>query len=200
MIDLSRYSVGSYHPGRGTLNQALWFFAGLPLLRSSLIPGSAFRAWLLRVFGASIGRGVTLKPGMRVKYPWHLTVGNHCWIGEDAWIDNLVAVTLDNHVVISQGAYLCTGNHDWSSATFDLKTGTIHLEDGSWVGAKALLGPNVVLGQCAVAAAGSVVSRSIPAYEIHAGNPASFVRRRVIGGMRELADVSRDEWEALEKR
>lgn len=200
MIDLSRYTVGAYRPGSGPLTRTLWFFFGLPLLRSPLIPSSAFRAWLLRLFGARVGRGVTLKPGMRVKYPWHLTVGDHCWIGEDAWIDNLVAVALHNHVVVSQGAYLCTGNHDWSSATFDLKTGTIHLEDGSWVGARALVGPNVALGQCAIAAAGSVVTRSIPAYEIHAGNPASFVRRRVIGDSRADAEISMEAWEALEQR
>jgi putative colanic acid biosynthesis acetyltransferase WcaF len=109
-----------------------------------------------------------------------LQVGDFCWIGEDAWIDNLVPVTLGNNAVISQGAYLCTGNHDWSSPGFDLRAQPIRLEDGSWVGARAFVGPGVTLGECAIAAAGSVVVRSIPPYEIHAGNPAVFSRRREI--------------------
>jgi putative colanic acid biosynthesis acetyltransferase WcaF len=187
MIDLSAYTVGAYHPGRGIVIRGLWFFFGLPLVRATWNPWSAVRAALLRVFGAKIGRGVVLRPGMRVKNPWLLQVGDYCWIGEDAWIDNLAPVILGNHVVISQGAYLCTGTHDCSSPGFDLRTRSIHLHDGAWVAAKAVLLPGVVLGECAVASAGSVVTRHIPAYEIHAGNPAGFLRRREIYGEEQTA-------------
>ena len=180
MVDLSRYNRRDYNPGRGPIVRALWFFVGLPLLRAALNPSTALRVWLLRSFGAKVGCGTTMKPGMRVKFPWRLEVGDFAWIGEDAWIDNLALVSVGNNAVISQGAYLCTGNHDWSRATFDLRTGPIRLEDGAWVGARAFIGPNVVLERCAIAGAGSVVTRSIPAFEVHAGNPAAFVRHRVI--------------------
>jgi putative colanic acid biosynthesis acetyltransferase WcaF len=115
-----------------------------------------------------------------VKYPWHLKIGDDCWLGEDCWIDNLTTVHLGDNVCISQGAYLCTGNHDWSDACFGLSMEPIRLDDGSWVGSRAFIGPGVVLGEGAVAAAGSVVTRSIPDFEIFAGNPAVFVRRRRI--------------------
>src|SRR5690606_2767007 len=75
---------------------------------------------------------------------------------------------------VSQGAYLCTGNHDWSDPAFGLIVKPITLGDGSWVGARAVIAPGVELGECAVAAAGSVVARPIPPYEVHSGNPASF--------------------------
>lgn len=121
-----------------------------------------------------------MRHGMKVKYPWHLAVGDYCWFGEEVWIDNLATVTIGNNVCISQGAYLCTGNHNWNDPAFGLVVAPIDLEDGAWAGAKSILTPGVVLGRCAVAGAGSVIVRSVPDYEIHAGNPAVFVKFRVI--------------------
>ncbi len=181
-VHLADFDNSWYRPGRSTVWQLLWFFIGLPLLRCSFLPFSGFRVRLLRAFGATVGHGVVIKPGVRVKYPWRLTVGNDCWLGEDCWIDNLVAVSLGNDVCVSQGAYLCTGNHDWSDPAFALIAKSIVLNDGAWVGAKAFLAPGVVVGECAVAAAGSVIYKNIADFEIHAGNPGAFVRYRQIGG------------------
>lgn len=178
--DLSAYDNSWYKPGRGKFVRILWFFVGLPLLRCQFLPLSSVRRLLLRSFGAKVGRGVALKPGVRVKYPWHLSIGDHSWIGEDVWIDNLATVHIGSNVCISQGAYFCTGNHDWSDPLFGLKVRSIVLEDGSWVGAHALLCPGVRIGECGVAAAGSVVTKPIPPFEIHAGNPAQCVKRRII--------------------
>jgi putative colanic acid biosynthesis acetyltransferase WcaF len=180
MLDLSHFDNSWYHPGRSRAIQALWFFVGLPLLRSPWLPLSSVRASVLRLFGARVGKGAVIKPGVRVKYPWLLTVGDHVWIGEDAWIDNLAQVMIGNHVCISQGANLCTGNHDWSDPNFGLLIKPITLESGSWVGARAVIAPGVTLGQYAIATAGAVVYKSIPPNEIHSGNPATFQRYRVL--------------------
>jgi len=177
-VQLGLYDNSWYHPGRSRVWQVAWFFVGLPILRCSLLPSSALRVFLLRCFGAQIATGVIVKPGVRVKYPWHLQVGKHSWLGEDCWIDNLVDVRIGSNVCISQGAYLCTGNHNWSDPAFGLIVDPIILNDGSWVGAKAFIAPGITLGECAVAAAGSVVNKNIPDFEVHAGNPAQFVRRR----------------------
>ncbi len=179
-VHLGQFDNSWYRPGRGRLWQAVWFFFGLRVVRSTSIPSSALRVRLLRWFGAQIGADVVIKPGVRVKYPWRLTMGDNCWLGEDCWIDNLADVTLGDDVCISQGAYLCTGNHDWSDPSFGLLLGPITLASGSWVGARALIGPGVNLGEGAVATAGSVVAKSIPAWQVHAGNPAVFVRQRRI--------------------
>ena len=181
-LDLSAFdNSGSYHPGRSVLIRSAWFFVGLPLLRCSVIPSSGFRARLLRAFGARIGTGVILKPGVRVKYPWRLAVGDHTWLGEDCWIDNIADVRIGSHACISQGAYLCTGNHDWSSQTFSLVTGPIAIGDGAWVGARAVVCPGVTLGDLAILTAGGIGARNIPEREIHGGNPAVFLRKRPIG-------------------
>jgi len=169
--------VPSLDRGRSSITEAVWYVVQW-LLVSSWMPGSGYRRFILRSFGAKIGRGVVFRPGLRVTMPWKLEIGDDCWIGRDVWIDNLAPVRIANNVCISQGAYFCTGNHDWLDPSFRLITEPITLEPGSWVGAKAVLCPGVILNTCAIAAAGSVVQKSIPEYEIHAGNPARFVRRR----------------------
>jgi putative colanic acid biosynthesis acetyltransferase WcaF len=179
-INLRNYDNSWYRPGRSSLWRTAWFFLGLPILRSSWIPSSSLRVDLLRLFGARIGERVTIKPGVNIKYPWHLTIGDDSWIGERCWIDNLTAVRIGSNVCISQGAYLCTGNHNWSSPGFDLMIAPIQLCDASWAGAMCILTPGTVLGEGAVASAGSLVIGAIPDYQIYAGNPAVFVKKRRI--------------------
>jgi putative colanic acid biosynthesis acetyltransferase WcaF len=180
VVDLSRPDNSDYQVGRSHAIWALWHFVGFPIVRSNLMPISRVKVAVLRLFGARIGRGVYLKPGIKVKFPWYLTLGDHCWIGEDAWIDNLAPVTIGSHVCVSQAAYLCTGNHDWTTPNMKLTRRPIVLGDGSWVGARAIVSPGVTLGIGAVAAAGSVVTKDIPPYEIWAGNPAVYVKSRVL--------------------
>jgi putative colanic acid biosynthesis acetyltransferase WcaF len=178
--DLTLFDNSSYSPGRTTVVRTLWFFFGLTVLRCRLIPFSFVRARLLRLFGASIASGVVLKPGIRVKYPWLLSVGANSWIGEDVWIDNLAQVSIGSNACVSQGAYLCTGNHNWADPAFGLVAKPVALGDGSWVGARATICPGVTLGECSIASVGSVVTKCIPPFEIHAGNPAALVRHRHI--------------------
>lgn len=179
-INLRNYDNSWYDPGRSSLWRAAWHFLGLPLLRSHVITSSSFRAALLRFFGARIGERVVMRHGFDVKYPWHLTIGNDCWIGERCWIDNLTAVRIGNNVCVSQGAYFCTGNHNWSDPSFGLMIAPVQLNDGAWAGANCLLTPGTVLGEGAVAAAGSVITGIVPDFEIYAGNPAVFVKKRII--------------------
>ena len=179
-VRLAQYDNSWFNPGGSLVKRALWFFAGQRLVGSAWIPSSAMRVTLLRWFGARIGQGVVIKPSVEVKYPWHLVIGDHCWVGERVWIDNLTTVRMENNVCVSQGVYLCTGNHDWSDPGFGLLIAPIQLGEGSWAGAQCTLLPGAVLGRGAVAAAGAVVSGVVPEMEIHAGNPAHLVKRRVM--------------------
>jgi putative colanic acid biosynthesis acetyltransferase WcaF len=141
-------------------------------------PGSAWRVGLLRAFGARIGPGCRIKPGLRVKFPWRLQLGRACWLAEDAWIDNLAPVTLGDRVCISQGAYLCTGNHDFRSPGFTLRLGPITVESDAWIAARAVLAPGTRIGAGAVVALAAVVSGNVPAGAIMRGNPAVVVGQR----------------------
>lgn len=175
-MDLSSFSRHSFGRGRGLAVLCLW--TGLAPLSAIRFVPSRCRVWLLQLFGAQIGIGVLIKSHVRVRYPWRLRIGEYSWIGEDCWIDNWAEVEIGNNVCMSQGAYLCTGNHDWSDLSFAIMPQPITIGDGVWVGAQAVLGPGVVLGTGSIAAIGSVVTRSVPDWEIHAGNPATLRRQR----------------------
>ena len=167
-----------WHPGASFLVLTFWFCLGSPLLSTRWLPGSVWRVQLLRVFGARIGEGCRLKPGLRVKFPWRLQVGNACWLAEDAWFDNLAMITLGDRVCLSQGVYLCTGNHNYRSSGFDLLLGPINICDDSWIAARAVLAPGTVIGAGAVVALGAVVSGTVISGTIVRGNPAVLVGRR----------------------
>ena len=188
-VDLSQYDNSWYQPGGSFVKRSLWFFLGAPLVRAAWIPSSTLRVKLLRLFGARIGAGVVIKPSVEIKYPWHLEIGDHVWVGEHVWIDNLTTVRIGSHCCLSQGAYFCTGNHDWTDPHFGLIVKPITLGNAAWAGAKSILTPGSVLGEGAIAAAGAVIVGSVPAYEIYAGNPAVFTKRRMIRGVADGLDT-----------
>jgi putative colanic acid biosynthesis acetyltransferase WcaF len=175
---LDNYTLGTYTPGAPYWKQLLWYFGGAPLVESRWLPISAFKVWILRAFGATIGQQVRIKPGVRIKFPWRLTVNDFVWIGEDVWIDNLATVTLESHVCLSQGVYLCTGNHDWNHPNFQLIPAPIYIHEGSWIAAKSMIGPGVTVGRGAVLTIGSVTGRSLEPMTIYLGNPAQPIKQR----------------------
>jgi putative colanic acid biosynthesis acetyltransferase WcaF len=181
-VDLSQYDNSWYDPGRPFWIRAVWFFLGEPLVRCPLLPSSSVRRTVLRWFGARIGKGVVIKPGVRVKYPWRLEVGDHAWIGEDCWIDNVDRVSIGAHACVSQGVYICTGGHQVTDAAFALYTKPVVIGERAWVAAHAMVAPGVELGEGAVAAMGSLVARNLEPYTIAAGNPARLLGPRRVEG------------------
>src|SRR3954452_11502522 len=99
---LDLYSPNGFNRGRPAWLEAVWLLVQ-PFLLSSSLPGSRVRVTTLRLFGARIGRGVTIKPHVRVKFPWRLQVGDYSWIGEDVWLDNLAEIRIGQHCCLSQG-------------------------------------------------------------------------------------------------
>ena len=177
-MKLSKYNAHAFDRGRSRLVEIIWIILQ-GLFVGTWAPGVGLRIFLLRRFGACIGKGVVLKPRLRVKFPWKLVIGDHVWLGEDVWIDNLEYVNIANNVCISQGVYICTGNHDWTKQTFDLIVKPVTIEAGVWVGAKAVICPGVTLKNHAITCAGAVVVKSTDSYTIYSGNPATEVKKRV---------------------
>jgi len=178
-VKLSQYNNDHYQSG-STIKKLLWYFTNMLFFKTLLPFPSSFRTVLLRMFGAKIGQGVVIKPDINIKYPWFLEIGNDCWIGEGVWIDNLATVKIGSNVVLSQGAYLLTGSHDYTKESFDLILGKIILEAGVWIGAKATVCPNVICKSHSVLAVGSVATKDLDAYMVYQGNPAEPKRQRVI--------------------
>ncbi|QDU91504.1 Maltose O-acetyltransferase [Pirellulimonas nuda] len=177
-VDLAPYTVGDYHPGRGALVRLIWILVSCVAFEGGWFVLGRVKPWVLRRFGAKIGRGVVIKPNVRIKHPWRLSVGDHVWVGQGVWIDNIVEVEIGSHVCVSQGVYFCTGSHDHRRPSFDLTPQAIRVGSGAWVAARATLLPGVSIGRNALVAACSVVTSDVPPGVIVAGNPARKVRDR----------------------
>jgi putative colanic acid biosynthesis acetyltransferase WcaF len=177
--NLSGYDNSWYKPGSFG-KQLLWYLTGRVFINTYLPVPVSVKRFVLTIFGAKIGRHVTIKPKVNIKYPWFLTVGDFTWIGEKVWIDNLTMVTLGTNVCLSQECYLLTGNHDYTRSTFDLIVRPVMIEDGGWIGAKAVVCPGVTVGSHAVLAVNSVATTDLDPYMIYQGNPAKAVKRRDI--------------------
>ena len=178
--DLSKYSNEWYKPGASSLKRLFWYFSNLLFLQSGLFPINSLKVFLLKLFGARIGKGVVIKPVVNIKYPWNLKIGDYCWIGEKVWIDNLAFVTIGDNVCLSQACMLLTGNHNYKKNTFDLMIGEIILEEGVWIGAHSIVSPGVNAFSHAVLAVNSVATKDLEAYSIYQGNPALKVKDRVL--------------------
>lgn len=177
-MNLARYDNRGYHPGAGTLKRVAWYVVNALLFHTWLCPVSAPKVLALRLFGARVGRGVVIKPRTNIKYPWFLSLDDHVWLGEGVWIDSLAPVSIASHVCLSQEAYLLTGNHDYKDPTFGLIVGQIHIEEGAWIGARAVVCPGVRVRRGTVLTAGSVLRRDSEPEGVYSGNPARWVRRR----------------------
>lgn len=178
-VDLSKFNNNWFNPGRGCVARILWHFTNVLFLQCPLNPFSRLKIIILKLFGAQIGEGVFLKPSINVKYPWNLEIGDQSWIGEGVWIDSLTLIRIGNHCCISQSAYLCTGNHNWSDPSFGLIVKPITIEDGAWIGAHAIVLPGVTVKKNSIVTAGSVVSKDTEPDMIYTGNPAIAVKKRI---------------------
>ena len=178
--DLTSFDNSWYDPGRSLLVRLLWMVGNACFLLTWIPWPSGLKRALLRAFGARIGTGVVIKPRVNVKYPWHLEVGDHAWIGEGAWIDSLAKVRIGANACLSQGVMIETGNHDWAKPRFDLKLGEVTLDDGAWAAVRSTLLPGSRLASHAVLGAGSVLSGDTEPYGIYVGTPARKVKERVI--------------------
>jgi putative colanic acid biosynthesis acetyltransferase WcaF len=158
---LSGFTGRGYDKGRSRLWQGAWLLTQSLFFQPWWVP-ARFRVLALRAFGATIGDGVLIRHRVRVHWPWKLTIGNFSWIGEGVWILNLENVAIGQNVCISQEALLCTGSHDRHSPTFEFDNAPIHIGDGSWLGARAVVLRGVTIGCDVVVGATALVAKSVP--------------------------------------
>ncbi|WP_417241073.1 MULTISPECIES: WcaF family extracellular polysaccharide biosynthesis acetyltransferase [Pseudomonadota] len=180
MMRLDLYDNSEFDRGASRVKELCWIIVS-GLAFSTWLPGSGWRCWLLKAFGARIGAGVVLKPNVSIKFPWKLTLGDHVWIGERVWIDNLDQVTIGNHSCLSQGAYLCTGSHDWTKLNFALITKPITIGNFCWVGAHASMAPGSTMADGAILAMKAFGSGNMKANQIYLGNEKRRTRRVACG-------------------
>ena len=174
---LDLYDNSDFNRGAGRIKESLWILCKCLFFLNPFPWPSSLRVFLLRLFGARLGRHVVVRSGVNVSFPWRFSAGNHVWLGEDVFILSLASVTIGSHVCISQRAFLCTGSHAWKTEAFDLETLPITVEDRVWIAAQAFIGPGTCIGQGSVVGAGTVLMKAIPPDSMAVGNPASVTQK-----------------------
>jgi len=141
MIQLGTFDNSSYVRGVSRGTEACWWLCRSFFFAPWFPIPSPVKVTLLRLFGAKIGSGVVIRSRVNITMPWRLEIGDHVWIGDEVFILSLDKVTIGSNVCISQRAFLCTGNHNFKSASFDLVTAPIRIGDSSWITASAFVPP-----------------------------------------------------------
>ena len=164
--------------GRPFLVEAVWHLVKCLLFLTPLPVPSGIKCSVLRWFGARIGKGVVIKPQVKIHFPWKLTVGDFAWIGEEVFILNFEPVAIGAHCCISQRTFLCAGSHDYCDPKMPYRNQPITIAEGAWVGAQVFVAPGVTIGTEAVVIAGSVVTKNQPECMVCGGNPCVPIRSR----------------------
>ena len=146
----------------------VWRAVNLLLMKSIICP-NFLRIAVLTLNGAKIGTRVVIRRGVRVHFPWNLEIGDECWIGEEVWFINHEKITIGSNVCISQRSIICSGGHDYRSASLEYAHKPVEIKDGAWVCLDAKVLPGVTIGECSVVSAGEIVRKSLPDYSMLVG-------------------------------
>ncbi len=176
---LQQFEMPSTFRGKPGWYIQLWWIVQALFFKLSPQFLYGWRRFLLRLFGAKVGKGVILRPSVHTQFPWKVSIGDWSWIGDDVVLYSLGEINIGNNVVVSQRSYLCTGSHDYQSSAFDIYSQPIVLENECWLATDVYVAPGVTIGQGTVVGARSSVFKSLPAGKICMGSPAKVVRDRV---------------------
>ncbi|MEO0731826.1 MAG: putative colanic acid biosynthesis acetyltransferase [Bacteroidota bacterium] len=176
--DLSLFRTPADFRGRPAWFVQLWWIVQTLLFRPSPQFMYGWRRWLLRRFGARIGRGVIIRPTVRTQFPWKVSIGDYAWVGDDVNLYSLGTITIGAHAVISQKCYLCTGTHDASQLDFPIQQFPIVIEPECWLASDVFVYPGVTIGRGTVVGARSTVTKSLPGGKLCYGTPAIIQKDR----------------------
>ncbi len=160
--------------------EVLWYLVKMAFFLSAFPYPNSFRRRLLILFGAKIGTGFVIRPGVNIHMPWKLVIGDYCWIGDSCEFLNLAPVTIGDHTAIAHEVSFTTGNHDYKDHTMSYRNAPIRIGRGCWLASRVFIGPGVTVGEHSIVTAGSVVTKSVPPWKVVQGNPAEVVRSRVL--------------------
>ena len=176
---------------RNRLMRFLWSVVYVCLFRLSPRPLHSWRSFLLRCFGAQLGRGCHIYPKARIWAPWNLVCGDVVAIADEAIVYNPGPVTLRSHSTVSQEAYLCGATHDYDDSVFPLIPGSINIGEHAWICARATVQKGISVGDGAVLALGAVATRDLDAWGVYAGIPARRIKERRHDGGHDKASADR---------
>lgn len=171
MVDLRAYDQSWFDRGRPGWFVLLWWLVQETTFPLTPQPLHFLRRFILKLFGARLGRGVSIRPTARFTYPWKVEIGDYSWVGDDVVFYSLDRIRVGEHCVISQKSYLCTGSHDAQDRAFGLVVNPIAIGNGAWIAADCFIGPGVQIGANALIGARSSVFSNMPEGQVCWGTP-----------------------------
>jgi len=177
-VDIAANRASRKWSRKELIARVLWDFLSFPLFLWTARPFWAWRRFVLRLFGAQIGRDVHIYPNVRIAVPWNLEIADEAAVGDRAILYSLGLIRIEKGATISQNAHLCAGTHDHTRPDLPLLKLPIVIGTGAWICADAFVGPGVTIGELSVVGARAVAVRDVPARAIVAGNPARRVGER----------------------
>ena len=138
-----------------------------------------WRRFLLRSFGAQIGKDVIIRPSAQITYPWKVKIGDYSWIGDEVVLYSLGEIEIGSNSVISQRSYICTGTHDYDSKDFRIYAKKITIGSKCWLATDVYVAPSVTIGENTVVGARSSVFKDLPSNKVCLGSPAKPIKDRL---------------------
>jgi putative colanic acid biosynthesis acetyltransferase WcaF len=170
----------SVHSFGNKLARFLWGVVWRCMFRPTPRSCDGWRRFLLRCFGAKIGRGARVLPSARIWAPWNLEMGDYSCLSFDTDCYCVAPIRIGAHATVSQYSFLCSATHDESDPNMRLVAKPIVIGDQAWIAADVFVAPGVHVGEGAVVGARSSVFRDLPPWMICLGSPAKPVRARII--------------------
>lgn len=176
--NLNTYKTPKGFRGKSAMTVQLWWMVQATLFKWSPQVFYGWRRFLLRAFGAKIGRGVIIRPSVQVTYPWKVTIGDYSWIGDEVVLYSLGEIEIGSNAVISQRSYICTGSHNYNSNSFEIYSKKITIGNKCWLASDVYVAPNVTIGDSTVVGARSSVFKDLPVNKVCKGSPAKPFKDR----------------------
>ncbi|QWX83335.1 putative colanic acid biosynthesis acetyltransferase [Cellulophaga sp. HaHaR_3_176] len=163
---------------KNRISRVIWNTTYLFLFKYSPRPFHSWRSFLLKLFGAKIGKGVHIYPKVKIWAPWNLVIHDEVGVADGVDLYSQGKITLEHRAIISQRSYICTGTHDFNQKGHPLYTQDICIGRNAWVAAEAFIGPGVTVNEGAVVGARAAVFKDVPSWTVVGGNPAKFIKNR----------------------
>lgn len=177
--DLNKFTLPKNFRGRNVFVVQLWWIVQGTFFRMSPQFLYGFRNFLLRLFGAKIGKKVIIRPTVRITYPWKVSIGDYSWIGDDVVLYSLGEIEIGKNVVISQKSYICSASHDYLKSDFPIFAKKSTIEDECWLATDVFVSPGITIGEGSVIGSRSSVYKDIPSNKVCVGSPAKIIRERI---------------------
>ena len=180
MQQLDKFKLPHNFRGRSSIIVQLWWFTDFFFFKLSPQIMYGWRRFLLRLFGAKIGKNVIIRPSVAITYPWKISIGDNTWIGDNTELYSLGDIEIGKNVVVSQKSYLCAASHRYDTENFPIYSQKITIEDECWLATDVYVAPGVTIGKGTVVGARSSVFKNLPGGKVCLGSPAKIIKDRII--------------------